>query len=246
MLTKVEKEKFLVPDEKATIMIEACANNIFQATTVSDVLREISKSEAVAATVRAIRASELVVRDAELLMVRAERRLGEISKSLPKGSFGPQQLSVPLDKIKEAQRLVREEGLSQNEAGRRMGIPQSSVRYYINMNVEERKNHVPKPKKGDVLKENGISIARASTAERLASVPDKRFEASLAKVVTPKLGTVVRDLGIQERRPHPKRAYFNFTEDLMNYVRSCCKNKTVPTRSDIQGFERRLAALNTE
>lgn len=82
-LTRPDQDRtFLVPDEKAVLMIEACANEIFKATTIPEVQKTITQAEAVAAMVRATEASERVRKDASFLVIRAERRLGEITMQI--------------------------------------------------------------------------------------------------------------------------------------------------------------------
>lgn len=80
--------EYLVPEERAVLMIEQCANQIFKATTLPDIKKICTQAEAIAAVVRKIDASERVKQDATHLIIMAERQLGEISRKLPQAPRG--------------------------------------------------------------------------------------------------------------------------------------------------------------
>ncbi len=69
-------------------MIEACALQLEQANELGDVSVCILQSDAISAVVKKIKASESVVRRAEMLRINAERRLGEITMQIPYGKRG--------------------------------------------------------------------------------------------------------------------------------------------------------------
>lgn len=109
--------EFIVPDEKAVRAIEGCANAIFNATTIADVKRVMSQAEAVAAWVKTTEASERVRRDAAHLLIRAERRLGEITatipRAIPQGGGRPTANFVPAKNPNSRSSILSKHGLDE-------------------------------------------------------------------------------------------------------------------------------------
>lgn len=103
-----------VPEERAIRMIEECVRRIGEARSIPDVRRIITQAEAINAVMNKIKASEKVKRAALSLAVEAERQLGRISGTLPRGEGGRRGSRGPAPKKKAE--LLKEQGISPTRA----------------------------------------------------------------------------------------------------------------------------------
>lgn len=94
-LVPITEGEILVPEERAIEMIEACARQIQAVTSIPDVMRVITKAEAIDAVMKKIKASKDVKRAALVLLVEAEQQLGRISKQLPQAKRGAAARKFP-------------------------------------------------------------------------------------------------------------------------------------------------------
>ncbi len=87
-LTHLPGPGYMVPEERMTLEIERISNALFKVTTIQDVKKICAMAEALEAASRNLSASERVRKDAAILVIRAERRLGELSRLIPHGRSG--------------------------------------------------------------------------------------------------------------------------------------------------------------
>ncbi len=184
----------LAPQERAILMIEACANQIFKATTLKDVLLAITQAEAIALIVRKIEASKRVKEDDAFLLINAERQLGELRAKIPKknagkGSKGPVR---PGPSKKET---LAKHGININRALRAEAlarVPESKVelaveraKYKTVNGVQAElgiKHQTPWRSKDAVLAEDAIALLKECCKKRRPPRQDEvnKFELRLA------------------------------------------------------------------
>lgn len=235
-LSRRESE-YLVPEERAILLVEGCANEMFKATTIPEVKRLTSQAEAIAAVVRASEASERVKKDAEFLIVRAERRLGEITSQMPKATSG-RPGPTP-----EQQRTIRtqwQKGKTATQIARDVGIQHKTVQRVI----DGKPVNTPTagPTKRELLAQHGITSSRVSVAEQLAAVPKPTFEKALAQS-NPTVSSVATTLGILGKQAPPKKEHEVLAEKAIDLLDTCCKSNRPPRRDEVNALQLRLAAL---
>lgn len=82
-LVRKDAVERLIPEDACLRMIERCARDLREATTLPSVLRAISQAEAIDAVTRKINASKEIRRDSYKLLIDAERQLGDLTSKIP-------------------------------------------------------------------------------------------------------------------------------------------------------------------
>ncbi len=84
----VGAQEHLVPEDRVVLMVQACTKQLELAATIPDVQKVITQAEAINAVMQKIKASKRAKKAALLLVVNAQRQLGLLTKTMPKGKLG--------------------------------------------------------------------------------------------------------------------------------------------------------------
>lgn len=144
--------EFTIPEEKAVLMIEACANSIFAASTIPDVVRVIQQADAISAVMRKIKASEEVRKTAAFLLIQAERQLGEVSAKVPtanRNKWSESKGAVVNPNGPSKRRYLESQGITYNRALRAETLAKKPI--------EEVKEAFSKTKAGSI-KETQVKL----------------------------------------------------------------------------------------
>ncbi len=177
-----KSEIIRIPEERVLAMIASCAEQIARANTIADAREVTDVAEAIAAVARKINIAKEVKRAAVRLLIEAESKLGEITRTIPKARCG---------------------------GGKK----------------------ARGPKKNDILRENGISKARANFAERLGAVPPEKVEEVIASGANTMHG-VLSGLELQTDnyalRAKKASALAFLCEEAVGLLDRCVKRSQVP------------------
>lgn len=235
-----QKSVFLVPHERAVQAIRICENEISKVMTLSEIQRVMTRAEAVAALVQAMEVNDKIKKKAEFLCIRAERRLGEITKQIPSGERG--RPNTTPEQHTEIIRLANE-GVSHRDIAKRVGVHVSTVFNRIH-GTAKPPSIESKPTKEKVLEEFGLSISQANRAEQLAKVSAAKFEDALESA--PNKTRACEAMGILRYRKATPVRFKRLADDAMKLLQTCFWENRPPTSDEVNELEKRWVVCNTE
>lgn len=193
---------YLLPEDRALAMVDACAKQLATVSTIPDVLKVVTQADAIAAVMQKIKASDEAQKAALRLRVDAEAQLGRITAQIPLGKRG---------------------GGAQVNPGQQT--------------------------KRKVLASNGLHNFRASSAEKLARMPQEEVDAAIDRAKTPGLYGVLNDLGIRKpwreyqspERTHRDIAYL--ANEAIDLLERSVASKSPPHAGTVVEYRNRLTRL---
>jgi hypothetical protein len=107
--------QFLIPEARALAMVDACARQLAEVSTIPDVLKVVTQAEAIQAVMSKIKASRDAQKAALRLRVEAEAQLGRITAQIPQGARGGAAAKNPGQRTKR--QVLTESGIHHYRAG---------------------------------------------------------------------------------------------------------------------------------
>jgi len=105
----------LVPETRALEMVEACARQLAEVSTIPDIMRLVTQADAISAVMQKIKASEKARKAALRLRIEAEAHLGRITMQIPQGKRGGAAAKNPGQRTKA--QVLAENGIHKYRAG---------------------------------------------------------------------------------------------------------------------------------
>ncbi len=240
----------LLPEERALVQLEQLSNALFKATTIPDVRKLIGMAEALSEATRAMEASERLQGDSMAMIIKCKRRLGDLTREIPKNRYGtpPKLTAQHVPKILDAFAA----GETRRDIGKRVGTTGSTITKILAApdRYLEQLEKSQTPSRQSLIKQAGLTQNEVCRAEALSVAGDKVDLAISALMPSPTTSGVLRSIGYKgslakERVARRARVGFaRLAEDAVGLLKLLADKRRAPTRAEAKDFANRLALLN--